>query len=640
MIPTKYLTAAVTMTATGLLAACGGGGSTGANSLNSTGGSAPVTVRGVAQDGYLQDALVCLDVNLNGQCDADEPSTMTGPGGRFSISGVSGDTAQTAPILVMAQAGSTIDEDTQAPVSDSYSMYAPPGYQVVNPITSLVTQQAISVGQLSQGFAGNLMPMEQYVAQQIFGDTSETGLLKLDYISDRQNTTLSTAQQQALAAMQPMARYIAQSVAAAVAATDPQVSQATTTGTLSLAAYQRMMGAMSIFTSLPADATADQVQTATTSFRTGLSMMEVQGQASMSLTYGAINLVDMHQYPDWPTDFHDLSSGQLNGQQTVFDNQISLTSAPLGSLDMQSQMQRLTQTTAGTLQWQPYTQSTGEYYWDPTQEKLLTIVDQGGLPMTIDSSGQTTYAGQNAAVSLQRVPVAGDSIADMTFRFNPDFALDQTWKVATFSPDAAFYPVDIVAGGPVLSTMAAAGNPPSDLAPQSTSTAGITLPSGQEGTVFQLSLTLGSTSTPYAQLVLDAQGNLFGVSSSGTVTAIGTYSHIAAANGMPEMYQLEFATTLDGAQAGSSLATTQQMGMGGTTTGSTTMGGTTMGGMQTVYTDSMANPGMAPVIFLDGAGKAYLGTYRPAGAMVYHSVWVNDQARTDIENAITPPPVQ
>lgn len=632
MMTTKYLTAAMTVATAGLLAACGGGGSTGANSLNATGGNAPVTVRGVAQDGYLQNALVCLDVNINGQCDADEPSTMTGPGGQFSITDVSGDTAQTAPILVMAQAGSTIDEDTQTPVSDAYSMYAPPGYQVVNPITSLIAQQAISVGQLSQGFAGNLMPMEQYVAQQIFGDASESGLLKLDYISGQQNATLSAAQQQALAAMQPMARYMAQSVAAAVAATDPQVAQATTTGTLSLAAYQRMMGALSVFAALPADATADQVQTATMSFQTGLSMMEVQGQTSMTLSNGMISLVDMQQYPDWPTDFHDLSSGQLNGQQTVFDNQVSLTSAPLGSLTMQSQMQRLTQTTGGTLQWQPYTQSTGDYYWDPTQQKLLTMVDQGGLSMNVDSGGHTTYAGQSATVSLQRVPVAGDSVADMTYRFNPGFAMDQSWNVATFSPDAAFYPVDIVAGGPILSTMAEAGNPPSDLAPQSASTAGVTLPSGQQGTVFQLSMTLGSTSTTYDQLVLDAQGHLFGVTTSGTVTAIGTYSHIAAANGMPEMYMLEFGTTLESAQAGSSLATTQQMGMGGTT-----MGGSMM---QTVYTDSMANPGAAPVIFLDGSGKAYFGTYQPAGAMVYHSIWVNDQARTDIENAITPPPVQ
>ena len=43
------------------------------------------TIRGVAVDGYIKNAKVCIDVNLNNECDENEPSTNTDSEGKFSL---------------------------------------------------------------------------------------------------------------------------------------------------------------------------------------------------------------------------------------------------------------------------------------------------------------------------------------------------------------------------------------------------------------------------------------------------------------------------------------------------------------------------------------------------------------------------
>ena len=66
-----------------LLSACGGGG--GSTSTSRPAIDPDSILNGVALDGYLVGAKVCLDLNENWVCDAGEPSTETGPGGKFSL---------------------------------------------------------------------------------------------------------------------------------------------------------------------------------------------------------------------------------------------------------------------------------------------------------------------------------------------------------------------------------------------------------------------------------------------------------------------------------------------------------------------------------------------------------------------------
>ena len=80
------------------LTACGGGGNAGGNpatGIIDLGGNPSVdnrpatdntlSLEGVAADGYLVGATICLDLNSNLSCDSGEPSATTGAGGVFSI---------------------------------------------------------------------------------------------------------------------------------------------------------------------------------------------------------------------------------------------------------------------------------------------------------------------------------------------------------------------------------------------------------------------------------------------------------------------------------------------------------------------------------------------------------------------------
>jgi subtilisin-like proprotein convertase family protein len=76
----KYITSLVI--ATMLLTGCGG-----SSSSDTT--SSSITLSGVAVDGYIRGATVCLDENINGICDAKERIVLTDSIGKLSFTGVS-----------------------------------------------------------------------------------------------------------------------------------------------------------------------------------------------------------------------------------------------------------------------------------------------------------------------------------------------------------------------------------------------------------------------------------------------------------------------------------------------------------------------------------------------------------------------
>jgi hypothetical protein len=110
------LTAAITITS-GLIAGCGGSGSTPA-----TGTSA--TVSGAVADGYLVGATVFLDKNGNYQLDAGEPSTTTDANGAYTLTVDPADVGN-YPIVALAVKGVTVDKDTNQPVPASYILSMP-----------------------------------------------------------------------------------------------------------------------------------------------------------------------------------------------------------------------------------------------------------------------------------------------------------------------------------------------------------------------------------------------------------------------------------------------------------------------------------------------------------------------------------
>lgn len=122
---------------TGILSACGGGGS---DSPAPT-PPAATSIKGVVADGYLQGAKVCLDINANGRCDGSEPSASSNESGAYEMSGITaGDEAKYA-VLVEVPA-SAIDKDTGAAVKSAFFLKSPAGkYAFVSPVTTLVQAQ-------------------------------------------------------------------------------------------------------------------------------------------------------------------------------------------------------------------------------------------------------------------------------------------------------------------------------------------------------------------------------------------------------------------------------------------------------------------------------------------------------------------
>jgi len=126
----KYTLAAAILSVTaGLIAGCGGGGS---SSTQTT------SVTGKVADGYLANATVFLDKNGNYQLDAGEPSTMSDANGNYTLNIDPADMGK-YPIVAIATAGTTVDKDTNMPVTASYVLSMP-----ANAVSGTVNSNFIS----------------------------------------------------------------------------------------------------------------------------------------------------------------------------------------------------------------------------------------------------------------------------------------------------------------------------------------------------------------------------------------------------------------------------------------------------------------------------------------------------------------
>ena len=150
----KKLSMLVLATIAASLAACGGGG----------GGSGPFaaanTLTGVAVDGYLQGAIVFLDINRNGLADAGEPSTTTDLNGRYALD-YSSVTGSVTGLPVVVTGG--VDSDTGFAFAGKLSapIESVSQAQVVTPMTTLVDAM------VSQGLAADVPTAKQKVANAL-----------------------------------------------------------------------------------------------------------------------------------------------------------------------------------------------------------------------------------------------------------------------------------------------------------------------------------------------------------------------------------------------------------------------------------------------------------------------------------------
>ena len=139
---------AVTGAAVLALAGCGGGGETPTTPLPTGGGNStsPSTtpVSTTVIDGAVKNALVCLDKNNNGACDALEPQGRTDVAGKVTFDVANADVGK-YPILAIVGTDA-VDADT-GPVLTAYTMTAPADKAaVVSPLTTMVQQHIATTG--------------------------------------------------------------------------------------------------------------------------------------------------------------------------------------------------------------------------------------------------------------------------------------------------------------------------------------------------------------------------------------------------------------------------------------------------------------------------------------------------------------
>ena len=147
------------------------------------------SISGVALDGLLAAATVCLDLNDNRDCDAAEPTTTTATDGSFKLTALLDADIAAHPVLVKAVAGTTMDGDTVVPAS--YLLAAPAGLgATVSPYTTLVQSE------LDSGRATTRVQAEENIITNLVGTAGDVGGLTLysNYIGD---TSVGTAAQRA-----------------------------------------------------------------------------------------------------------------------------------------------------------------------------------------------------------------------------------------------------------------------------------------------------------------------------------------------------------------------------------------------------------------------------------------------------------
>ncbi|MEG0148432.1 MAG: hypothetical protein RR701_03535 [Comamonas sp.] len=140
--PTRALATVALMAG---LTACGGGGDS-ATPAPPPPPPAPATtaLKTTVVDGALEKAVVCLDKNSNGLCDAGEPTATTDAAGNATLNVPNEDLGKYA---VLAMVGTdAIDADT-GPVKTAFTLKAPADTTaLVSPLTTLVETQRANTG--------------------------------------------------------------------------------------------------------------------------------------------------------------------------------------------------------------------------------------------------------------------------------------------------------------------------------------------------------------------------------------------------------------------------------------------------------------------------------------------------------------
>lgn len=155
------------------------------------------SISGTAQDGYLRGATVFMDLDGDGEKDADEPQAITDYEGNFTLIGGKG-----GPIIVY---GGT---DISTGLANIGIFKAPPGATIVNPLTTLIAEMAGDT------------PTDESIAEaqtkviKALGLSEGANLLSNDPIATALSTTASSEEKQVALGVQAASIQVANLISA------------------------------------------------------------------------------------------------------------------------------------------------------------------------------------------------------------------------------------------------------------------------------------------------------------------------------------------------------------------------------------------------------------------------------------------
>ncbi|HYF21720.1 MAG TPA: hypothetical protein VEA40_27920 [Ramlibacter sp.] len=178
----------------------GGGGTAGAADTPAPPAPAPAAtstpVAVTVIDGPLRNALVCLDRNRDGHCNADEPSARTGAGGLATLQ-VAPEDAGRFPVIAVV--GTDAQDEDHGPVATAFVLKAPadrPG--VVSPLTTLVQATVDATGAGTQA-AEAALRAQVGTALSLFEDFTRAGGTEAATLRALARLIVASTQQQSAA---------------------------------------------------------------------------------------------------------------------------------------------------------------------------------------------------------------------------------------------------------------------------------------------------------------------------------------------------------------------------------------------------------------------------------------------------------
>ena len=170
-----------------------------------------VEISGVAVDGYLEDATVCLDKDGDQQCTEADGNTIatTNADGEYTLSVDAGD-ADLYPVLVQIITDTTIDSDDPngQPVDKSSVMNAPAGKpELVSPLTTLVQ------GKIASNSGMDVEAAESLVLDDLGLESDSDVSLFDDYVAKKTDGDVDSETQAEYDFVHSVAQVVAQAIA-------------------------------------------------------------------------------------------------------------------------------------------------------------------------------------------------------------------------------------------------------------------------------------------------------------------------------------------------------------------------------------------------------------------------------------------